>query len=79
MSSFPAGFRIEGKFIDKWARVGNSVPPLFMRAIAGFIRSNLLDVLTGSATCRLSDPYSLSGNYFKGLPNRYYNRNSETE
>jgi site-specific DNA-cytosine methylase len=42
MSSFPAGFRIEGKFIDKWARVGNSVPPLFMRAIAEHIRRNIL-------------------------------------
>jgi site-specific DNA-cytosine methylase len=42
MSSFPAGFRIEGKFIDKWARVGNSVPPLFMNAIAEHIRRNLL-------------------------------------
>jgi site-specific DNA-cytosine methylase len=42
MSSFPAGFRLEGKFIDKWARVGNSVPPLFMQAIAEHIRRNLL-------------------------------------
>jgi len=34
MSSFPTGFKIEGKFIDKWARVGNSVPPLLVSAIA---------------------------------------------
>jgi C-5 cytosine-specific DNA methylase len=42
MSSFPDGFKLEGKFTEKWARVGNSVPPLFMRAIAEHIRRNLL-------------------------------------
>lgn len=34
MSSFPAAFQIEGSFVEKWARIGNSVPPLFMKAIA---------------------------------------------
>ena len=38
MSSFPAGFRLEGSFHEKWARVGNSVPPLLMKAIADRIR-----------------------------------------
>jgi site-specific DNA-cytosine methylase len=38
MSSFPAAFRLEGSFVEKWARIGNSVPPLFMRAIADRIR-----------------------------------------
>jgi site-specific DNA-cytosine methylase len=42
MSSFPKGFRIEGKFGDKWARIGNSVPPLFMKAIATHIRNEIL-------------------------------------
>lgn len=42
MSSFPKAFKLEGKFTEKWARVGNSVPPLFMRAIAEHIRRNLL-------------------------------------
>ena len=42
MSSFPAGFRIEGKFIDKWARVGNSVPPLFMHTIAIYVQREIL-------------------------------------
>jgi hypothetical protein len=37
-----AQFIIEGSFIEKWARVGNSIPPLFMRAIAGSIRCGLL-------------------------------------
>jgi site-specific DNA-cytosine methylase len=42
MSSFPASFRLEGRFVEKWARVGNSVPPLFMKAIAELIRRNVL-------------------------------------
>jgi site-specific DNA-cytosine methylase len=42
MSSFPSSFRLEGSFVEKWARVGNSVPPLFMRAISQFIRYNKL-------------------------------------
>jgi DNA (cytosine-5)-methyltransferase 1 len=42
MSSFPEGFKLEGKFTEKWARVGNSVPPLFMRAIALHIRQEIL-------------------------------------
>ena len=42
MSSFPEAFKLEGKFTEKWARVGNSVPPLFMRAIAVHIRQEIL-------------------------------------
>lgn len=42
LSSFPEGFKLEGKFVDKWARIGNSVPPLFMRAIAGHVRKAIL-------------------------------------
>jgi DNA (cytosine-5)-methyltransferase 1 len=38
MSSFPEGFKLEGKFTEKWSRVGNSVPPLFMKAVAEQIR-----------------------------------------
>jgi hypothetical protein len=36
------GFKLEGKFTEKWARLGNSVPPLFMRAIAEHIHRILL-------------------------------------
>jgi hypothetical protein len=35
-------FRLEGSFIEKWARIGNSVPPLLMRAIAENIRRSVL-------------------------------------
>lgn len=41
LASFPDGFRLDGKFEDQWARVGNSVPPLFMRAIAGHLRNSI--------------------------------------
>jgi site-specific DNA-cytosine methylase len=42
LSSFPDPFRLEGRFSDKWARVGNSVPPLLMRAIALHVREKIL-------------------------------------
>jgi site-specific DNA-cytosine methylase len=41
MSSFPGPFRLEGSFVEKWARIGNSVPPLFMKAISAHIRGLL--------------------------------------
>jgi DNA (cytosine-5)-methyltransferase 1 len=42
MSSFPDLFRMEGSFVEKWARVGDSVPPLLVKAIAECLRSNFL-------------------------------------
>jgi site-specific DNA-cytosine methylase len=42
MSSFPESFCFEGSFVEKWARIGNSVPPLFMKAIAENIRRPLM-------------------------------------
>ncbi len=41
-ASFPAMFQFEGKRQDAWQRIGNSVPPLFMRSIARNIRSDIL-------------------------------------
>jgi site-specific DNA-cytosine methylase len=43
IASFPAGFVLSGPFREKWARIGNSVPPLFMRAMAGHIRRVILE------------------------------------
>lgn len=37
-ASFPDKFQFTGSFGDAWARIGNSVPPLFMRAIAAHLR-----------------------------------------
>ena len=38
LASFPEQFQIQGSYREKWARIGNSVPPLLMKAIAGRIR-----------------------------------------
>ena len=48
LMAFPDGFRLVGNIQERRYRVGNSVPPLFMRAIAQHIRRTILDErLTG--------------------------------
>jgi DNA (cytosine-5)-methyltransferase 1 len=42
LASFPDEFHLAGTFREAWSRIGNSVPPLFMRAIARHIREHLL-------------------------------------
>ncbi len=42
VSSFPDEFRIDGKFEEQWARIGNAVPPLFMEKIARHVRETIL-------------------------------------
>jgi DNA (cytosine-5)-methyltransferase 1 len=42
-SSFPDGFIFAGEFTEGIRQVGNCVPPLFMKAIAGYVRCNLLE------------------------------------
>jgi len=42
LASFPDDFAMAGTWRDAWSRIGNSVPPLFMRAIAQHIREHLL-------------------------------------
>jgi DNA (cytosine-5)-methyltransferase 1 len=42
ISSFPDDFVFVGPFIEKWARIGNSVPPNLMRAIALHIKTKIL-------------------------------------
>lgn len=34
LASYPKGFQFKGSYHERWARVGNSVPPLLMKAIA---------------------------------------------
>lgn len=41
-SSYPDSFEFIGTFEQQWARIGNSVPPLFMRAIAQHVRETIL-------------------------------------
>lgn len=43
IQTFPDDFILTGKYSDQWARIGNSVPPLFMRQIAGHIRQYILE------------------------------------
>ena len=40
--SFPDGFTFAGEFEEGIRQIGNCVPPLFMRAIAGHIRREIL-------------------------------------
>lgn len=39
--SFPDDFQVTGNFRQQWERFGRAVPPLFMRAIAGAVKSTL--------------------------------------
>lgn len=42
-ASFPDNFKLHGKFTEQWARLGNSVPPLMMKAIASNIKEKILN------------------------------------
>jgi DNA (cytosine-5)-methyltransferase 1 len=42
LQSFPDDFKFSGKYTDARARIGNSVPPLLMKAIAEHIKTNIL-------------------------------------
>lgn len=42
LSSFPDDFQFPGTWSDATQRIGNSVPPLFMKAIADHIKGNIL-------------------------------------
>lgn len=42
LMSFPENFKFTGKWQEQWARIGNSVPPNLMKAIAEHIRNNIL-------------------------------------
>lgn len=43
LASFPTAYRFSGLWTDAVNRIGNSVPPLFMRAIAQHIRGHILE------------------------------------
>lgn len=45
LDSIPDQFQFIGSYQDQWTRIGNSVPPLFMRSIAKHIRENVIDVI----------------------------------
>lgn len=43
LQSLPADYKLFGTFVDRWARIGNSVAPLLMKRIAEHIKSTVLD------------------------------------
>ena len=43
IGAYPPVFRFSGTYQEQWGRIGNSVPPLFMHAIASHLRSAILD------------------------------------
>ncbi len=42
IASFPDDYKFQGTIEQQWARIGNSVPPLLMQAIASHIRKEIL-------------------------------------
>ena len=47
IASFPDAFAFEGDWMDAVNGIGNSVPPLLMRAIARHVRSTILEASRG--------------------------------
>lgn len=43
ISTYPPAFRFSGSYQEQWARIGNGVPPLLMRAIAHHLRATVRD------------------------------------
>ncbi|MGC4107271.1 MAG: DNA cytosine methyltransferase [Thermomicrobiales bacterium] len=43
IGAYPPAFRFTGTYGEQWGRIGNSVPPLFMHAIASHLRAAMLD------------------------------------
>lgn len=50
LCSFPSDFVLTGTFAQQWERLGRSVPPLMMRAIAETLRDRVLAVIDGTAS-----------------------------
>jgi DNA (cytosine-5)-methyltransferase 1 len=46
VASFPDGFRFAGRWCEAMERIGNSVPPNLMRAIAEHVRREILGKAT---------------------------------
>jgi len=42
LCSFPDDFILTGSFSARWARLGNAVPPLMMKAVAETLRDEIL-------------------------------------
>ncbi len=47
VASFPDSYKFTGKYHEAWERIGNSVPPNLMKAIAEHIKINILEKARG--------------------------------
>lgn len=56
LCSFPDDFKLEGTYVQQWERLGNSVPPLMMRAVAETLRDKVLPAAPAAGTGRSSPP-----------------------
>lgn len=45
LCGFPADFMLKGSYAERWARLGNAVPPLMMREIASVLRDRVFGQL----------------------------------
>ena len=43
LQSLPDGFTLLGSYVEQYARIGNSVPPLLIKAIAEHVRTHVLE------------------------------------
>lgn len=43
VSGFPADYALHGTYAQRWERLGRSVPPLMMRAVAATVAREILD------------------------------------
>jgi len=56
LSAFPTKFDLIGNYTQQWERIGNSVPPLFMEAIARHIRTYILDMIPDNTPHLIPEP-----------------------
>lgn len=57
IGSFPDDYQLLGSLEEQWARIGNAVPPLLMKAIASHIRDHILSKLSDSVSpCQSGEP-----------------------
>jgi DNA (cytosine-5)-methyltransferase 1 len=47
LQSFPIDFKMNGTYQEKWAQIGNSVPPKLIYHIANHIKENILNKIRG--------------------------------
>jgi len=67
LCSFPDDFKLEGSYSQQWERLGNSVPPLMMRAVAEALRDGVLLPARSGGPAARSPGRSTSGKRRTGV------------